>query len=205
MESIAIEQSQLRPELNPNLNCEIFMNFYWLKQELTGFCRRSKLLTTGSKNELTIRIYQFLKTGDKEIQVSKFATSRTCDSVNGLALETQVINYRNNAITRQFFKKYIGNHFHFNSYLRKFAKEKPIEKITYGDLINGWIAEEARKKDPNYKITIDKQFQYNQFIQDFFIHEKGKTQQDAINAWNLVKSKPGSCTYKHYKQISRRF
>lgn len=197
---ILVEKPQLRPNLNLGLNHKFFMNFYWLKQELIKFCRNNKLSTTGSKIELTERIYQFLKTGCKKDQITKSA-KKTLDSINRLTLDTPVINYKNDAITRQFFKKHIGNHFHFNSYLRKFTNKSLIEKLTYGDLIKGWIAEEARKKSPDYKANIDKQFQYNQFIQDFFINEKNKTLQDAIKAWNLVKTSSGMCTYERYRQI----
>lgn len=203
MKSVLVERPQSRPELNSALSHKFFMNFYWLKQELIKFCRNNKLLTTGSKIELTERIYQFLKTGNRITQTIKSA-SKALDSINGLKLDTPVINYKNDTITRQFFKKHIGNHFHFNSYLRKFTNKKPIEKITYGDLINGWIAEEARKKAPNYKANIDKQFQYNQFIHDFFINEEHKTLQDAIKAWNLVKAVSGNSTYEHYRSITKK-
>lgn len=200
MKNISTQQLKLRPELNPNLDYELFKSFYWLKQELIKFCRTNKLLTTGSKIELTTRIYLFLKTGEKEISLTK-STRKTLDSANDLTLDTPVINYKNNLKTRQFFTKHIGSHFHFNSYLRKFTNEKPINGLTYGDLIHGWIAEEDRKKSPNYTNTIDKQFQYNQFIHDFFIHEHNKTLQEAIKAWNAVKAVSGECTYEHYRQV----
>ncbi|MCC2625974.1 MAG: cytoplasmic protein [Burkholderiales bacterium] len=200
IKDISAEKSQLRPELKLGLNHQLFMNFYWLKQELLKFCRDNKLSTTGSKIELTKRIYNFLETGSRDTQTKK-SVKKTLDSINGLTLDTRVINYKNDAITRQFFKKHIGNHFHFNSYLRKFTNKNFIDKLTYGDLIKGWIAEEARKKSSNYKANIDKQFQYNQFIQDFFINEKNKTLQDAIKAWNIVKTSSGVCNYEHYKQI----
>ncbi len=195
-----MNQTVSRPELNRAISPEVFLSFYWLKQELIEFCRKNQLLITGSKNELTERIGHFLKTG-KQTNYIRQRLSNDRDSAKDLTLDTPVINYRNDAQTGQFFKKHIGQHFHFNAYLRQFTKEKPSEKLTYGDLVKGWIAAESLKKDPNYKTTIDKQFQYNQFIRDFFIHAKDKTQQEAINAWYLVKSNPGPCTYEYYKQL----
>lgn len=193
-------QTLSRPKLNRTIPVDVFLSFYWLKQELIEFCRKNQLLMTGSKNELTERISHFLKTGKQNNHVSK-QSSNGLDSDNDLTFDTPVINYKNDAKTGQFFKKHIGQHFHFNAYLRQFAKERPLEKLTYGDLIKGWIVAESLKKDPNYKTTIDKQFQYNQFIRDFFTHEKGKTQLEAINAWHLVKAKPGPCTYEYYKWL----
>lgn len=198
MQKIVLTQNQTRPMLDKSINHKSFLDYYWLKQELLIFCRNNKLLTIGSKSELTERISQFLKMGNKETCVNKSA-NRACDSSNGLTWDTKVINYKNDAVTSQFFKKHIGKHFHFNSYLRKFAKEKPMERLTYADLIKGYIAEEQLKKDSNYKTKIGTQFQYNQFIRDFFLHEKCKTQRDAINAWNLIKSKPCPSTYDSYK------
>ena len=188
-----------RPTLNLGVAAENFIEFYWLKKELIAFCRKQKLWMSGSKSELTERIYYFLKTGKEEIYVKK-CPSHVSDSFYTLTLNTPVVNYKNDRKTSEFFKIHIGKNFHFNDYLRKFKKEKPADKLTYGDLVNGWLEEESRKKNPDYKTSIAKQFQYNQFIRDFFKNEKNKTQQEAINAWNLIKSKPGPCTYESYRK-----
>ena len=53
-----------RPKLNKELDAITFRSFYYLKQELVGFCRENGLLTSGSKTELTDRIAYFLDTGN---------------------------------------------------------------------------------------------------------------------------------------------
>ena len=52
--------------------------------------------------------------------------------------------------------------------------------------------EEERKKDPSYKKKIAPQFEYNQFIRDFFADPKnqGKSRGEAIEAWNEIKKLP---------------
>ncbi len=107
-------------------------------------------------------------------------------------------------MTRKFFVENIGPHFHFNAYLRQFTnKDNMNNKLTYGDLIDGWLNEESRKKDPKHESNIGKQFEYNQFTRDFFKNEKGKTRADAIKAWNIVKKYPGPNTYVFYKSIKK--
>ena len=53
-----------RPELNKKLDAATFRSFYYLKQELTDFCKENGLPTSGSKSELTDRIAYFLDTGN---------------------------------------------------------------------------------------------------------------------------------------------
>ena len=63
-----------------------------------------------------------------------------------------------------------------------------------------WLKEELhRKKDPSYKKKIAAQFEYNQFTRDFYAetkNNKGKSRQEAIDAWNRIKKLPGSNKYK---------
>ena len=48
-----------RPPLHSNISAEDFQAFYWLKEELMGFCRGYGLPTSGSKQVLTKRIVSF--------------------------------------------------------------------------------------------------------------------------------------------------
>ena len=53
----------MRPELTTDLDPEIFLVYYWLKEELYGFCRQHGIPVSGSKDDLTARIYAYLKDG----------------------------------------------------------------------------------------------------------------------------------------------
>lgn len=53
-----------RPKLDKNLDGKTFREFYYLKEELVGFCRRYGLPTSGGKLEITERIAHFLDTGE---------------------------------------------------------------------------------------------------------------------------------------------
>ena len=65
-------------------------------------------------------------------------------------------------------------------------------------VVDAWYEEKERKKDPSYKKTIAPQFEYNQFIRDFFADPKnqGKSRDEAIEAWNKIKKLPGRNQYE---------
>lgn len=53
-----------RPALDPQLRANTFLRWYWLKGELTAFCRNCGLPSNGSKQILTERIARYLATGE---------------------------------------------------------------------------------------------------------------------------------------------
>ncbi len=57
-------------------------------------------------------------------------------------------------------------------------------------ILSTWYEEEERKKDPTYKKEIAPQFEYNQFIRDFFTDPKNQGKR------NEIKKLPGSNKYK---------
>ena len=173
---------------------------YWLKLQLIDFCKKNGLSAAGSKKDLEQRIELFLSSGSKAKPDSNKRTGLR-DSCQTLTHDTLVVNYKNDAATRRFFIEQIGQHFRFDAYLRQFTNQKNITKnLTYGDLVDGWLKEESRRKDPDHQSCIGEQFEYNQFIRDYFANEKGKTRSDAINAWELVKTLSGAKTYANLKR-----
>ena len=172
---------------------------YWLKSELIHYCAGNDLVTSGSKNELLQRIEVFLVSGERLKPVSSKQIGKR-DSHQPIMRDTLVVNYKNDAAARLFFVRHIGEHFRFDAYLRQFTNPDYITKnLTYGDLIAGWITEEARRNDPAYQSNIGKQFEYNQFFRDFFANEKGKSRSDAIKAWQTTKALNGPTTYAQYQ------
>ncbi|WP_154463567.1 MULTISPECIES: SAP domain-containing protein [Eisenbergiella] len=49
-----------RPDLQKDLDSKIFRSYYYLKEELTAFCRAEGLPVSGGKKELTERIARYL-------------------------------------------------------------------------------------------------------------------------------------------------
>lgn len=186
------------------ITLETLKHSYWLKLQLIDFCKMNGLSTAGSKKDLEQRIEVFLSSGSKTKPESNKQTGQR-DSRQPLTRDTLVVNYKNDAATRLFFIEYIGQHFRFDAYLRQFTNKNNITKnLTYGDLIDGWLKEDSRRKEPDYQTCIGEQFEYNQFTRDYFANEKGKTRADAIKAWTLVKELPGEKTYTNYLNFKRR-
>jgi SAP domain-containing new25/Domain of unknown function (DUF6434) len=186
----------MRPKLNKDITIPDFRNYYWLKEELQQFCRINHLGVSGSKAELNNRIEKYLLTGDIEKPARKRLYKGKPNEK--LSLDTVINeNHRCSQEVRAFFKSVIPN-FHFSTYIQKFFKNN-IGK-TYRDAIQAWYEEEKRKKEPDYRTEIAPQFEYNQFIRDFFADpmNTGKTKGDAIAAWKKIRSIPGSNKYSAF-------
>ena len=183
----------MRPTLNQDIQLQDFQRYYWLKEELQQFCRANGLSASGSKLEITDRITKFLETGE----IVKPTRSRKQKPPEGpLSLETVIMEgHTCSQNVHHFFKQYIPN-FHFSTAIQNYFKEN-IGK-TYQDALNFWHEEQQRLKDPAYKKELAPQFEYNQFIRDYFADtkNKGKTKHDAIEAWNIIKAQPRENKYR---------
>ena len=81
-----------------------------------------------------------------------------------------------------------------------------LTQVTFLDFSNIIVNEEMLLKDAieayfeiqnsGEKTKIDKQFQYNQYIRDFFENNDGKSLDDAIKCWKYKKSIKGHNKYE---------
>ncbi len=174
-------------------------DFYWLKSILIKFCSEHQLSIQGSKFDLIKRIEIFLSTGISE-NYKSIKKSENRDSIHTITRNTRVINYNNDALTRNFFVSEVGLKFKFNDYLRQFTRNENITPgLTYGELVKGWIIFENNKKSNTDSNGVSKQFEYNQFIKDYFNNEKNGTLKKAIAVWKSVISYNGPNTYSYFK------
>jgi hypothetical protein len=185
----------MRPYLTKEISVEEFKDYYWLKEELQSFCRENAISPSGSKIEISDRIETFLQTGEIKKIIRKSRGNKVEKNKSKLSLDTVITeNHRCSQDVRAYFKTHIPK-FHFSTYIQNYFKNN-IGR-TYRDVIDAWHEEEERKKDPSYKKNIAPQFEYNQFIRDFFSDPKnqGKSRDEAIEAWNTIKRLPGSNKY----------
>ena len=177
-------------------------DYYWLKTELMQACQSYGLSAQGLKQELVQRLIIFFKTGQKKSPI-KTNQGYTKDSDHELKKTTPVKNYRSDAVTREFFVRHIGSSFRFNAYLRQFRDNSNLAAgLTYGDLIQGYLDENTKNK-PNK--VISPQFEYNQFVRDYFHHESDPSMQQAVKAWKQVSAVNGPNTYQFFKKNFGRF
>lgn len=179
-----------RPNISNKISSETFRSYYYLKEELVAFLRQEELQTTGGKIELTNRIAHYLETGEKlssktNIKATKDVGTITADSL----IESDFVCSEKH---RFFFKQTIGVSFSFNVLFQKWLKQNTGR--TYRDAIGAYYQIlEDRKKG---KTAIDKQFEYNTYIRDFFADNSGKTLEEAIKCWKYKKGLQGHNRYK---------
>lgn len=179
-----------RPELSGDISAEVFRNYYYLKEELVKFCRKYDLQTSGSKQELTDRIAYFLETGEKKKSSSKrIQTESIGEITENTLIEANIVCSEKH---RTFFKEKIGKTFSFNVAFQKWLKSNAGK--TYADAIQAYYAILEEKKKS--KTVIDKQFEYNTYIRDFFADNNGMSLENAIKCWKYKKSLKGHNRYE---------
>lgn len=67
---------------------------------------------------------------------------------------------------------------------------------TYADAITAYHQILQEKKSAKGKGEIEKQFEYNAYIRDFFAANKDKTLEQAIKCWKFKKSQKGHNKYE---------
>jgi hypothetical protein len=181
-----------RPPLTKELDSGTFREYYYLKSELTDFCRVNGLPASGGKTELTERIAAFLDTG-AILRTSPKQTASPPKNVSEITRESIIeAGFICSEKHRAFFQNEIGKGFSFNVPFQKWLKSNPGK--TYGEAITAYHEIMAEKK--NKKAAIDPQFEYNTYIRDFFADNAGKTLSDAIICWKYKKSQRGPNKYE---------
>jgi len=180
-----------RPNIDNKISGATFCSFYYLKEELVDFCRKYGLPTSGGKIELTDRIAHYLDTGE----ILPINATRKIKPViiETISEEAQVeAGFVCSEKHRAFFKDKIGSSFSFNVLFQKWLKENAGK--TYSQAIGAYyqILEEKKKS----KTTIDKQFEYNTYIRDFFADNGGCSLADAIKCWKYKKGLQGHNRYE---------
>ena len=176
-------------ELTKNLKPEEFKQYYFLKEELKDFCRFEGLKVSGSKEELENRIVHYLSTGEmlEEPVIGQISTK----SSSNITLDSKLgENFKCSEDKRKFFENEIGKTFKFKVKFQKWLKSNPDK--TYRDAIDAY----HELQNSNDKTKIDKQFQYNQYIRDFFEDNDDKSLEYAIKCWKYKKSLKGHNRYE---------
>lgn len=179
-----------RPILKKGLDSQVFRQYYYLKEELVEFCRKEGLQTTGGKIEITDRIAHYLDTGERLVAKK---TGYNTNNIGIITLDSKIEpNFKCTEKHRAFFKEEIGASFKFNVAFQKWLKENTGK--TYKDAVHAYY--EIQKMKQTKRTTIDKQFEYNTYIRDFFDDNKGRSLKEAITCWKYKRSLPGHNKYE---------
>jgi SAP domain-containing new25/Domain of unknown function (DUF6434) len=182
------------------MTVEDFRAYYWLMADLTSFAKRLDVPTRGRKPELRARIERCLSALPDRPKPDHTRSGGPRDSEKPLRRNIPVVNYKSDDRTRAFFKSQTGPDFHFTYCLNQFRLGN--KNLTYGDLVDEWLAERERRKDQLYKPVIASHGEYNRYIRDFFAdkHNKGKSLRDAAASWNARKNSRGDRRYQPWKE-----
>lgn len=185
-----------RPALDRNLDSKTFRDFDYLKEELVNFCRENGIPVSGGKIEITDRIAYFLDTG----KILSAQTSRKkATAISTISEEAKIeANFVCSEKHRAFFREHIGNSFSFNVAFQKWLKSNTGK--TYKEAIAAYyqILEDKKKG----KTKIDKQFEHNTYIRDFFADNRGKSLEGAIKCWKYKKALQGHNRYERTDLIA---
>jgi hypothetical protein len=125
---------------------------YLRMEEIREVCQKLNLPYSGRKMQLIERVIIFLSSG-KIIKVPKFpAVSRAVKgTVYKLAPNSLLLDgaYKNDLKTRLFFKKLIGNHFHFTAFGQDWTRERWYagNPPTYQEFADMWVKEYKRRQE----------------------------------------------------------
>lgn len=189
--------TERRPRLSRRTSADRFREYYWLKAELAEFAVAHGILASGKKRDIAARIERFLRTGSAQPEAKRKPRKPVGprDSQLPLTRSTPVVHWVCDDSTRAFFEQQLGASFHFTVGLNRLARSG--KSLTYGDLIDAWLGEKQRRRDPAYKPRLGRSGEYNLYVRDFFADpaNAGKTLRDAATGWNQVKKNRGPRKY----------
>lgn len=179
-----------RPALSKELDAKTFRSFYYLKEELTAFCRENGLSAAGGKIEIADRIAHYLDTGEVlPVKSAVKAKNEVGTITEDVLIEPDFVCSEKH---RAFFREKIGKGFSFNVAFQKWLKSNTGK--TYADAIAAYSQLLEEKKA--CKTKIDKQFEYNTYIRDFYADNEGKSLEEAIKCWKYKKGMQGHNRYE---------
>jgi hypothetical protein len=192
--------------LLPSMTLVEFDNGYWYALELKSFARRLGLPSANRlrKDELERAIRAFLKSGTiASPPKRRMPTPAVRDVDRGLRPGLRIIEYVNNATTKQFlerealaldssYRRRSGARYRLNRWRE--AQIAAGTPITYGDLVREYVR--LSKADESYaRIPTGR---YINFMSDFLASEPNATHAAAIKAWHSLKSMDVPKTYRDW-------
>lgn len=172
---------------------ELQKSLVFLKvNELKYVCEKLQLSLKGKKGELIERIVVFVTTGKN--QAPKKLPQASCASkgvLYPLKPDTLILkgSYKNDEATRLFFKRLIGEHFHFTAFGQDWIKERWLKgrPPTYKEFANFWQKEyEARK---NKKAEPKEEWAFLNFTQRFLERNPKAERSEIAKEWEKERKK----------------
>jgi hypothetical protein len=177
-----------------------FMNM----EEIKHFCNKHGISISGKKGHILDRLKHYLITGEilhpKKIPpISKAKVGEIyLLKPNVLILKGA---YKNDFQTRRFFKKLVGEHFHFTAFgqdwiSKRWEQGKPP---TYNEFAKAWQKEYLKRK--KIKANPKKEWAYLNFMQQFLANYPNALKKELAIAWEEERNKQAKKAMKILNKI----
>lgn len=150
---------------------ELFDALYFISPaELKKICEKYGLPTNGMKGDIINRLKHFFETGETLALPKIPAASKAIRGKNyPLHPDTLILkgHYKSDLKTRLFFKKIIGNHFHFTAFGLDWIRQHWLagKPPTYQQFADFWHKENQRRQKENAQPK--QEWAYLNFIQRY--------------------------------------
>ena len=160
--------------------------------ELREICTKLAILDKGKKDAIILRIVHFLQTGEI-IKEPKIPAISLAQRGQNYALQPDALilkgAYKNDLNTRLFFKKLIGDHFHFTAFGQDWIMERWLagNPPAHQEFADMWQKEYTKRKTiPSIPKA---EWAYINFTQKFMQQYPKASHTDIITAWEAERQK----------------
>ena len=196
------------PLLNDQESDELYAALHFMKMaELKKGCRILSLPEAGKKGELIEKIMTFIKTGCvkniQKIPAQSLAKNYPPQPLQATSLMLYS-SYRNDLETRMFFKKLIGQHFHFTAFGIDWLNERWLQgnPPTYQEFAHYWVEETDRRK--RVKADPKKEWAFITFLQHMTKTQPEISQQRLMYEWKKLQADKASIAFKTLEEVARK-
>ena len=173
-----------RPPLNAAIDPAVFLEHYWLKDELTAFCREHGLKCDGPKRLLSLRVAAFLN-GETPPPAGPRRKSKPMP--RQFSRDTVIGDgWRCSQELRAFLESELGAGFRFDRFMRDRIHNGRGQ--TLGEVMSEWAA----RAGASTRSEIEPQFEYNRFVREYRSITSGAAHADIVAAWRRHRDTPVS-------------
>ncbi|MFD3775129.1 DUF6434 domain-containing protein [Streptomyces sp. NPDC058612] len=177
--------AETRPELSAALSGDELSRWYWTLAELTVLARELGVPQGGGKAALTDRLRAALEgvAPPTAPPRARSAGRQLAAPVNGFTVIPE--DQRCSQVLREYFRREIGQGFHFDAYMRTFVAEGAGR--TLADAIAHW---HATRQAAVQLQEIGSQFELNRFLRDWYAEHPAGSRAEALAAWRAHRDRP---------------
>ena len=173
-------------------------------EELCTLAEKLNLPNKAKKGTLIDRIMHFIETG--KIRLSAKIPKVSCaekGKIYTLSSKTLMLkgSYKNDLATRLFFKRLIGEYFHFTAFGIDWLNERWMRGSppTYKEFADMWVKEYAQRKQKGS--TPKQEWAYINFTQRFIKKQPKTTREAILKAWEVERARQVKIVNKILKTI----